>query len=607
MLSPSQEEAVCHGSGPCLTLAGPGSGKTYVLTRRIQHLITKGGVPPEQILVITFTKAAALEMKERFIGLMGQEYPVVFGTFHSVFYGMLRREPGFRTYRLLDHKSKQAILKETAYVVKMSCAEDDLMHMEQEISYIKNTMVALAGYASPYFPNEKIIKLYEHYEARKEVYHLLDYDDLLVKTRELLYKDPSFLAKWQKRFSYLLLDEVQDMNALQFEIIRLLALPDNNLFAVGDDDQSIYGFRGARPDLMFSFENYYPGVKILQLRDNYRCKARILQASLALISHNEIRFTKEILGQKEGKGNLEVVSLADKKAETAYLVQILKHQRTGGKNWEDMAVLYRNHAQIGSVIEALQDEKIPFYVKDAVPNPYKHFVMLDLIAYLRLGSPLLHRPDLFRIMNRPDRFLQRASVTREWTTFEAWKHFYQDQPGMQRTIEKLEGDINFLRSLSGPAAITFICKRLGYEAFLKKQARDDAEYQKWQESIGLLKETAKNAKTTGQIIEQWEIERDAIDRINQEKSLDKEGKVGLYTLHGAKGLEFDTVFILDCNETILPSKKADSREKIEEERRLFYVGMTRAKENLYLLAIRQEQGKKMHPSRFLKEIEKVQT
>ena len=301
------------------------------------------------------------------------------------------------------------------------------------------------------------------------------------------------------------------------------------------------------------------------------------------------------------------MSLADKKAETAYLVQILKQQRTGGKNWEDMAVLYRNHAQIGSVIEALQDEKIPFYVKDAVPNPYKHFVMLDLIAYLRLGSPLLHRPDLFRIMNRPDRFLQRASVTREWTTFEAWKHFYQDQPGMQRTIEKLEGDINFLRSLSGPAAINFICKRLGYEAFLKKQARDDAEYQKWQESIGLLKETAKNAKTTGQIIEQWEIERDAIDRINQEKSLDKEGKVGLYTLHGAKGLEFDTVFILDCNETILPSKKADSREKIEEERRLFYVGMTRAKENLYLLAIRQEQGKKMHPSRFLKEIEKVQT
>lgn len=223
------------------------------------------------------------------------------------------------------------------------------------------------------------------------------------------------------------------------------------------------------PDLMFSFENYYPGVKILQLRDNYRCKARILQASLALISHNEIRFTKEILGQKEGKGNLEVVSLADKKAETAYLVQILKQQRTGGKNWEDMAVLYRNHAQIGSVIEALQDEKIPFYVKDAVPNPYKHFVMLDLIAYLRLGSPLLHRPDLFRIMNRPDRFLQRASVTREWTTFEAWKHFYQDQPGMQRTIEKLEGDINFMRSLSVRRRSPSSAKGWAMRLFLKSR------------------------------------------------------------------------------------------------------------------------------------------
>ncbi len=607
MLSPSQEEAVCHGSGPCLTLAGPGSGKTYVLTRRIQHLITEGGVPPEQILVITFTKAAALEMKERFIGLMGQECPVVFGTFHSVFYGMLRKEPGFRTYRLMDHKSKQAILKETAYAVHTSCAEEDLLHMEEEISYIKNSMVTLDEYASPYFPNDKIIKLYEHYEARKEAYHLLDYDDLLVKTRELLCKDPAFLSKWQKRFSYLLLDEVQDMNALQFEIIRLLALPENNLFAVGDDDQSIYGFRGARPDLMFSFENYYPGVRIIQLQDNYRCKARILQASLALISHNEMRFVKEIHGRREGQGGLEVVTFADKEAETAYLVQILKQQKMAGINWGDMAVLYRNHAQIGSVIEVLQKEEIPFYVKDAMPNPYKHFVILDLIAYLRLCSPLLHRPDLFRIMNRPDRFLQRASVTREWMTFEAWKHFYQDQPGMQRTIEKLERDVAFLRSLSGPAAITFICKKLGYEAFLKKKARDDEEYQKWQESIALLKETAKNTRTVGQIIEKWEQKRDAIDRINQEKSLDKEGKVGLYTLHGAKGLEFTTVLILDCNETILPSKKADSREKIEEERRLFYVGMTRAKENLYLLAVEQDQGKKMHPSRFLKEIEKVQT
>lgn len=607
MLSPSQEEAVCYGRGPCLTLAGPGSGKTYVLTRRIQHLITEGSVPPEQILVITFTKAAALEMKERFMGLMGQECPVVFGTFHSVFYGMLRQESISRAYRLMDHKSKQAILKETAYVLHISCAEEDLLHMEQEISYIKNTMAVLAEYASPYFPNDKFIKLYEHYEARKEAYHLLDYDDLLVKIRELLYKDPAFLFKWQKRFSYLLLDEVQDMNALQFEIIRLLALPDNNLFAVGDDDQSIYGFRGARPDLMFSFESFYPGVKILQLRDNYRCQNRILQASLALISYNETRFAKEIRGQQEGQGNLEVVTLADKKAETAYLVQLLKRQRTAGKNWGDMAVLYRNHAQIGSVIEALQDEEIPFYVKDAMPNPYKHFVMLDLIAYLRLCSPLLHRPDLFRIMNRPERFLQRASVTREWMTFEAWKHFYQDQPRIQQTLAGLEKDILFLRSLSGPAAITFICKRLGYDVFLKKQARDDAEYKKWQESIGLLKETAKNAKTIGQIIEHWEMKRDAIDRINQEKTLDKEGKVGLYTLHGVKGLEFDTVFILDCNETILPSKKADSREKIEEERRLFYVGMTRAKENLYLLAVEQDQGKKMHPSRFLKEIEKVRT
>lgn len=606
MLSPSQQEAVCHGMGPCLTLAGPGSGKTYVLIRRIQYLITNYHVLPENILVITFTKAAAHEMKERFDGLMEQECPVVFGTFHSVFYGMLRQDSFFRNYRLMDQKTKRQILKETAYACKLSTAEEEMEHMEQEISFIKNTMCDPSQYESAYFSQQTIQQIYAHYEARKDAYELFDFDDLLVKTKDRMQKNPAFLEKWQKRFSYILVDEVQDMNPLQFDMIRLLALPENNLFMVGDDDQSIYGFRGANPELMFSFSSYYPEIKQIQLQENYRCEQKILEASQHLISHNEKRFFKEINGIKAEEGVLECVEVEDEKQEMAHVIALLKTRQQEENTWENCAVLYRNHRQITLLLSVLAEQNIPFYVKDHMQNSYMHFVMQDIVSYLRLCSPMLHRRDLFRVMNRPNRYLQRASVTKEWITFSTWKSYYEKQPQMQQKIEVLERDLSFLKTLSGKAAVTFICKRLGYEDYLLKEAKNKEQYDEWKEIVELFKDAVKDIGTIGQMLLCWEEKRDFVERINREKVKDKAGKVGLYTLHGSKGLEFETVIILDCNETILPTKKAITAAAVEEERRLFYVGMTRAKKRLYLLYVQAYEDKKMHPSRFLEEMQKVQ-
>ena len=303
---------------------------------------------------------------------------------------------------------------------------------------------------------------------------------------------------------------------------------------------------------------------------------------------------------------LECIASEDEKQEMTQVISILRTRQQEENTWENCAILYRNHRQITSLLSVLAEQNIPFYVKDHMQNPYMHFVMQDIVSYLRLCSPMLHRRDLFRVMNRPNRYLQRASVTKEWITFSAWKSYYKNQPQMQQKMEALQRDLNFLKTLSGKAAVTFIYKRLGYEAYLLKEAKNEEQYEEWKEIKDLFLEAVQDTTSIGQMLLQWEEKRDFVEWINQEKVKDKAGKVGLYTLHGSKGLEFDTVIILDCNESILPTKKATTSATVEEERRLFYVGMTRAKKRLYLLYVQAYEDKKMHPSRFLEEMQKVQ-
>lgn len=605
MLSPSQQMAVSHTTGPCLTLAGPGSGKTTVLTQRVSHLITTEKVTPEQILVITFTKAAAMEMQERFEQQMGHACPVAFGTFHSIFYQMLRQEHRFASYRLMDAKSQRQIIKEAAYQCRIPIEDDDTQNLlEREISFIKNTMADPAAFSSDLLTSQQMGQFFAHYEARKEAYRLLDFDDLLLRTFHMFSQEPELLRKWQARFRFLLIDEVQDMNSIQFSVVRMLAQPENNLFVVGDDDQSIYGFRGSDPSLMLQFDRYYPNARQIRLEENYRSAAQIVCHANCLIAHNARRFQKNVQICNPQEGAVLCLSCEDESKEARQVAQLLLAKHREGIEWEQMAVLFRNHVQSRLLVEELQQKQVPFYCKGGKKNPYRHFVMEDVMAYLRLSSNVLHRRDLFRIMNRPNRYLQRASIQREWTTFAAWKRYYEKQPWMVERLEQLERDVDFLQTLPGVAALTYIRKKMGYDSFLREYATNEQQYLQWQKTWELLMELARGCVSPRQLLERWEQKRDEIDKLYASQTDDKQG-VGLYTLHGCKGLEFELVVILDCNEGILPSKKVVSADALEEERRLFYVGMTRAKRKLYLCDVRYSDGQQLRPSRFLTEMQRA--
>jgi DNA helicase-2/ATP-dependent DNA helicase PcrA len=602
MLSQKQQEAVCHLSGPCLCLAGPGSGKTTVLTRRIAHLIFQEGVLPEQILVITFTRAAAREMKERFENLSGESLPVVFGTFHSVFYGILCREAKGQPYQLLDTQRKYQVLKETAYACGVSVDHQQILEqLAAEMSFMKNTMQDPTSYRSADFPGENLGKVYEDFEERKRRYHYMDYDDMLSRTLTLLRENPPVLARWQKRFSYILIDEIQDMNRLQFLVIEKLALPENNLFVVGDDDQSIYGFRGAEPKLMLEFPGYYPDCKQILLGDNYRCASVIVEGAQNLIRYNTARFSKEITTRNEQPGEITYLACTQPREEAQRVVALLQ-QRHKDIPYEDMGVLYRNHRQCHPLAELCRQAGIPFYWKEPMPNPYTHWIMEDMAAYLALAAGSPERRDMLRILNKPDRGLARASLERPQVRFADWQQYYASQPWLRDSIRQLETDLLFLKKLSGKALVSFIQKKIGYETYLKKTAKDPKEWQQYQGIVASFEQVVAKAVNVRQALELWQEARDFFEAQNSLPVQERQG-VGFFTLHGAKGLEFDTVFLLDCNESVIPSKKAVTREQVEEERRLFYVGITRAKSRLYLCYCTQDDGTKISPSRFLKEMQ----
>lgn len=604
MLNQQQQEAVCHVFGPCLCLAGPGSGKTTVLTRRIKNLIFAEHIAPENILVITFTKAAAKEMKTRFDALTGGNLPVVFGTFHSVFYGILRKERAIGGACLMNPTQKRRLLSEAA----ASCGvplegRDETELLAREISVIKNTMADPNTYQSGSFPGEVMDSVCRAYEAKKETGGYLDFDDLLSKTLALFLSRPDILRRWQLRFVHILIDEIQDMNLLQFQIIQRLALPWNNLFAVGDDDQSIYGFRGASPAIMLGFENIYPQCRKILLSENYRSGSSIVSAAGCLIRQNQNRFPKEQQAKSKNPGRIFYMEAEDEKAEASMAAALIKKAKAQVP-FTEMAVLFRNRSQGILMAGYCQKEGIPFLSAEPVSNPYEHWIMQDMIAYLRLAAGEGMRRDILRIMNRPERGLSRAGIETEQFSFEKWCEYYRGEPAICRKIKELQQDLLFLKKLSKKAAVSFILKKIGYEGYLLQRAADEREWEEWKQVLADFEELAGQAKNGRQIITFWEERRMFLEKTGEQRKASGDG-VRLLTLHGAKGLEFSHVFLLGCNEELLPSKKAVTAEQLEEERRIFYVGITRAKEQLYLFYHRKAGDEKSSPSRFLKEMQQA--
>lgn len=612
-LNKSQTEAVNHVNGPMLVLAGPGSGKTTVITERTRRLISSQGIDPSHILVITFTKAAASEMKERFHRLMGQKkVPVTFGTFHAVFFQILKHAYGFHGGNIIREEQRFQFMKEMIQNMRLEYEDENEFagDLLGEISLMKNTGVSLEHYYPKNCGKEIFEQIYRGYDSRMKQHRLIDFDDMLVYCYELFDQRKDILSAWQNKYQYILIDEFQDINRLQFDIVKMLALPENNLFVVGDDDQSIYRFRGAKPELMLGFEKAYPKAARVLLDINYRSCPSVVEASLRLISHNQKRFEKKIRPRRdrddrEPKQGTEYFLWENQQQEgKAIIEQILKDCRAGG-SYNDCAVLFRTNTQPRLFMSQLMAYNIPFRTKDNIPNIYEHWIARDILTYIRLSEGSRSRRDILQIMNRPNRYITRESLESDTIAFDVWADFFYEkkQHWVAERIEQLEGDLQVL-SRTGPyAAINYIRMGIGYEEYL----REYAGYRRISEDnlIEVLDELQDGARAF-RTYEEWfaHMEEYTEELKRQKKQQETMTEcVSLATLHSAKGLEYKNVHILDVNEELMPYKKAVLDADLQEERRMFYVGITRAKENLYIHSVKKYNGREVDVSRFVEEMQ----
>ena len=608
----SQSEAIRHVDGPLLVLAGPGSGKTTVVTKRVQYLVQDCSISPSSILVITFTKAAATEMKERFTRLMEQQAQppggygnVSFGTFHAVFFNILKLSYGFTVANIITEETRRQYLKESVDRMKLEIDDENefLTGIAGEISLIKNERVELEYYFSKNCSEEVFRKIYEGYEERKKRARLIDFDDMLVYTWELLSQRKDILSAWQKKYQYILVDEFQDINRLQYDILRLLAEPENNLFIVGDDDQSIYRFRGARPEIMLNFRKDYPQSGQVLLNDNFRSTIQIVEAAGRVIARNKTRFPKNIIARGGDGALVQSLEFPDQQQECAYILREIQNWQARGGSLRQVAVIYRTNPQPRVVIQKLMEYNLPFRVRDQVPNLFQHWIARDLFCYMRLAMGSGLRKDLLPVLNRPKRYLSRECLNDERISWEYMLNFYKDKRYVCDRIERLQYDLKMMSRMGPFAAINYIRHVIGYEEYLKEYAgfrRMNVE--DLLEVLSDLQESAREYHT----YEEWFIYIEKYtEEMEQLKKRQQEVKDGVHltTMHSSKGLEYEKVFILDAAEGITPYKKAVLEPDLEEERRMFYVAMTRAKKELTICWTKKVGSHEKKPSRFLEEMQ----
>ena len=604
-LNEAQIQAIAHKDGPCMVLAGPGSGKTTVITKRIEYLIEKYKVNPEEILVITFSKAATREMKERFQSLnTKRRYPVTFGTFHGIYYGILKWAYRLTSENIFSEEQKYQLLRNIVERMELDIEDekDFLQGISGEISNIKNNQLKLDEYEAVNCSNNVFCQIYEKYESERKRYRKLDFDDMLVLTYDLFKKRPDVLKMWQNKFKYILIDEFQDINKVQYDVIRMLAAPQNNLFIVGDDDQSIYRFRGARPDIMLGFKKDYPDTRQIVLDINYRSTKAIVNAAGRVIGHNKNRYQKQIITTNEQGETVHIQEVRHPIEESKYVVKEVQKALKHGVPPTEIAVLFRSNIDARAMVETFMEYNIPFHMKEHIPNLYEHFIGQNLIAYMKMALGDRSRKTFLEIMNRPNRYFSRECVDEAQITFENLRKYYEDKDWMLDRIDQLDVDLRIIGRCAPYAAIQYIRRHVGYDEFLREYAHfRKIKIEELNDILKEIEERAKGFKT----IEEWFAH---IEEYGQELKRQAEfyqnntNAVSLMTMHGAKGLEFHTVFIIEANEKVVPYKKAETLEELEEERRMFYVAMTRAKKKLIISYVLEKHGKHMEPSRFVNEL-----
>ena len=542
----AQTKAICHKNGPAMVLAGPGSGKTLVIKWAYR----------------------------------------------------------MNASNIFSEEEKMMLLREVIAGMELEIEDEKefLQGIASEIGQIKNNRLSLEEYESSNCSDQMFPQIYEEYERRRKLLKKIDFDDMLVLCYELFQKRPDILQMWQKKFQYILIDEFQDINQVQYDVIRMLALPENNLFIVGDDDQSIYRFRGARPEIMLGFSKDYPNAKSIILDVNYRSTKAVVSAARRVIERNKNRYQKEIITVNEQGDNVHIQEVRHPVEESHYVREQIAKAVAAGTEPSQIAVLYRTNTEPRALVETFMEYHIPFQMKEHLPNLYEHFIGRDFQAYMRMALGGRDRGDFLMIMNRPNRYIGRDSVDRGEISFENLRKYYMEKDWMVDRIDQLEVDLKVISRMTPYAAIQYIRKSVGYDLFLNEYAiKRKMKLEDLQELIREMEERAKEFKT----IEEWfaHIEKYTEElRLQAVTRTENRNAVSLMTFHAAKGLEYDTVFIIGANEDVTPYKKAELPEEMEEERRMFYVAMTRAKKHLTISYVREKNGKAMEQSRFLGEL-----
>ena len=589
-----------------LVLAGPGSGKTTVITTRLRYLTEKAGVDPGHILVITFTRAAAREMKERYEQMTQAGCSrVSFGTFHSVFFLILKLAYRYQAANIVREEQRIQFVRELLEHCDLEVEDEGefIASVLSEISMVKGELMDLDHYYAKNCSEDVFKQLFLGYEEQLRKRRLLDFDDMLVMCYQLFKERPDILSAWQNKYKYILIDEFQDINRIQYEIVRMLAEPENNLFIVGDDDQSIYRFRGAKPEIMLGFERDYPDAPRLLLDQNYRSSRQIVEAAGNVIRHNRTRFPKDIRAARGNGRPLDIREWPEPIDESLAIAGELRDYASMGIAYEDMAVLYRTNLGPRLLIEKLMEYNIPFNMRDTVPNLYDHWIVKNVLSYIKAATGDLSRSNIITIINRPKRYVSRDALEGQMVNWEAVKSFYQDKKWMLDRIEQLEYDLIMLKTMAPAAAVNYIRKAVDYDSYLREYAGERRmKPEELLEVLDQLQESAAGFKTYDAWFAHMDHYRDQLLKQAQGGNAREKG-VSLMTMHSSKGLEFRVVYILDANEGITPHHKAVLDPDVEEERRMFYVAMTRAKERLHIYYVRERYHKKQEKSRFAEEAE----
>ena len=604
-LNTAQQKAVCHETGPMLVLAGPGSGKTTVLLCRISRLLERGLAKPQEILALTFSKAAAEEMKSRFENLNGAS-GVSFGTFHSIFFRILRSRYGWNVEQIFQEEERRSILRNSIEAEKWDIPdlEEYISQFFSQLSLMNSELEQPNRFTPVGMPVEEFRKLYRAYEGYKERHEKLDFDDMLTQCYQLLREDAAAREYWQRKYKFILVDEFQDVNQAQFACLQILAEKHQNLFVVGDDDQSIYAFRGARPDFLLHFSTLYPAAKKVTLNTNYRSTERIVNLAERVIGNNEVRFVKNMKGIGEAGDKVTFFLAEDAAKEAAHIAEKIGRLLDEGVPLTEIAVIYRTNLQGGAFARELYKRGIPYDLRDNSGNVYEHWVAKDLLAYLLLAENEESDSALRRILNKPKRYIGKDLLAEaEAMPYTLLRSFFvcPSLKGWQEeNLENLRIDLNQIRKRTPYDALKYIRKVIGYDEYLEEfAAYRRTSAQVLQEIADEIMETAKDCADVRSFREQ--LERLSLQMKEQSrKKGQKRNGVALMTMHGAKGLEFRAVFLPSLVEGIVPHEKG--MDTVAEERRLFYVAMTRASEKLCLSAILQRYEKERKPSRFLAEM-----